>query len=277
MQPIRSISLPSRIHPPSVKLESAIDQLNLWQNSTTSSTSLQHGMLTLAELYNSIHDLLQSPLPTNRTLAHLAEDSLHVSATLLDSCDSSRNILLTLREHVLTLQSSFRRKGPSDSAEEVNNYFSFRRKAKKQMIKLLLGLKKLETKPFFSDAILQNADLHLQMLVSVLRTATAFAISVFRSLFLFLSSPAIKTKTCGLSIIPKLIPSRHLNSLSPEPMNEVHNTDVLLSSTRGSWNVKKTLERVDESIQGLETGLDSIFKCLVQNRVSFLNILTNNG
>ncbi|WZZ26711.1 hypothetical protein YC2023_010112 [Brassica napus] len=41
------------------------------------------------------------------------EHSLDVSTTLLDTCDTARNLILTLREHLLNLQSLLRRQGKS--------------------------------------------------------------------------------------------------------------------------------------------------------------------
>lgn len=244
--PIRSISLPSRIHHPSDKFQAALSQIHLFQNSSDSQ-SLQVSLLNLTELYHSLHQLNHS-LPTAR-----AEHSLDVSATLLDSCDAARNIILTLREHLLNLQSALRRKDKSMEVQ-IKEYFSFRKKIKKETNKLLLGLKKLEGSE-----------------------TTELAVSIFRSLFMFLSTmSAMKTKTCSLKFVSKLIGGGHRSSSSE--MSELQNMDVILRSHGdNSKETKKVLERLEERTEGLEAALDSLFKSLVQYRVYLLNILTTHS
>ncbi|EOA25561.1 hypothetical protein CARUB_v10018905mg [Capsella rubella] len=245
--PIRSISLPSRIHHPSAKFQAALTQIHLFQNSSDSQ-SLQLSLLNLSELYHSLHQLNHS-LPTAQ-----AERSLDVSATLLDSCDAVRNLILTLREHLLNLQSALRRKDKSMEVQ-IKEYFTFRKKTKKETSKLLLGLKKLEGSE-----------------------TTELAVSIFRSLFMFLSTTsAMKTKTCSLKFVSKLIGGGHHRSSSSET-SELHHVDVVLRSDGdNSKEVKKMLERLEERTEGLEAALDSLFKSLVQYRVYLLNILTSHS
>ncbi|KAG7560459.1 hypothetical protein ISN45_Aa05g019900 [Arabidopsis thaliana x Arabidopsis arenosa] len=244
--PIRSISLPSRIHHPSAKFQAALSQIHLFENSSDSQ-SLHASLLNLSELYHSLHQLNHS-LPTAQ-----AEHSLDVSATLLDSCDAARNLILTLREHLLNLQSALRRKDKSMEVQ-IKEYFSFRKKIKKETNKLLLGLKKLEGSE-----------------------TTDLAVSIFRSLFMFLSTTStVKTKTCSLKFVSKLISGGHRASSSM--MNELQNVDVVLRSDGdNSKEMKKMLERLEERTEELETALDSLFKSLVQYRVYLLNILTTHS
>ncbi|CAL9246782.1 unnamed protein product, partial [Arabidopsis halleri] len=244
--PIRSISLPTRIHHPSAKFQAALSQIHIFQNSSDSQ-SLQASLLNLSELYHSLHQLNHS-LPTAQ-----AEHSLDVSATLLDSCDAARNLILTLREHLLNLQSALRRKDKSMEVQ-IKEYFSFRKKIKKETNKLLLGLKKLEGSE-----------------------TTDLAVSIFRSLFMFLSTTStVKTKTCSLKFVSKLISGGNRSSSSI--MSELQNVDVVLRSDGdNSKEMKKLLERLEERTEELEAALDSLFKSLVQYRVYLLNILTTHS
>ncbi|KFK34386.1 hypothetical protein AALP_AA5G138400 [Arabis alpina] len=246
--PIRSISLPSRIHTPSTKFQAALSQLQLSQNSSFSdSQSLQVSILNLSEVYHSLHQLNHS-LPTAQ-----AEQSLDVSTTLLDSCDAARNLILNLREHLLNLQSALRRNGKSMEVQ-IKEYFSFRRKIKKEINKLILGLKKLDSSE-----------------------TTALAVSIFRSLFVFLSAttPTTSTNTCALKFVSKLISG---GGRSSSIMSELQNMDVVLRSDGdNSMEVKKMLQRLEDRIEGLESALDSLFKSLVQYRVYLLNILTTHS
>ena len=247
--PIRSISLPSRIHPPSAKFQAALSQLHTCHNSSSSdSQSLQISLLNLSELYHSLHQLNHS-LPTAQ-----AEHSLDVSTTLLDSCDAARNLILYLREHLLSLQSALRRKGKSMEVQ-IKEYFVFRKKIKKETSKLVLGLKKLDGSE-----------------------TTVLAVSLFRSLFTYLSTAsAMKTNTCTLRFVSKLIGGGGGRS-SSSIMSELHNLDLVLRSDGdNSKEVKKALEILEERTEGLEAALDSLFKSLVQYRVYLLNILTTRS
>ncbi|KAL0659038.1 hypothetical protein Bca4012_079623 [Brassica carinata] len=244
--PIRSISLPSRIHHPSAKFQAALSQLQTCQNSSSDSQSLQVSLFSLSELYHSLHQLNHS-LPTAQ-----AELSLDVSATLLDSCDAARNLIINLKEHLLNLHSALRRKGKSMEVQ-IKEYFAFRKKIKKETSKLILGLKKLDGSE-----------------------TTALAVSLLRSLFIFLSTTtSMKTNTCTLKFVSKLIGGRRSSS---SIMSELQNLDLVLRSDGdNSKEVKKTLEILEERTEGLEAALDSLFKSLVQYRVYLLNILTTHS
>nr|VDD39591.1 unnamed protein product [Brassica oleracea] len=244
--PIRSISLPSRIHHPSAKFQAALSQLQTCQNSSSDSQSLQVSLFSLSELYHSLHQLNHS-LPTAQ-----AELSLDVSATLLDSCDAARNLIINLKEHLLNLHSALRRKGKSMEVQ-IKEYFAFRKKIKKETSKLILGLKKLDGSE-----------------------TTALAVSLLRSLFIFLSTTtSMKTNTCTLKFVSKLIGGGRSSS---SIMSELQNLDLVLRSDGdNSKEVKKTLEILEERTEGLEAALDSLFKSLVQYRVYLLNILTTHS
>ena len=244
--PIRSISLPSRIHHPSAKFQAALSQLQTCQNSSSDSQSLQVSLFSLSELYHSLHQLNHS-LPTAQ-----AELSLDVSATLLDSCDAARNLIINLKEHLLNLHSALRRKGKSMEVQ-IKEYFVFRKKIKKETSKLILGLKELDGSE-----------------------TTALAVSLLRSLFIFLSTTtSMKTNTCTLKFVSKLIGGGRSSS---SIMSELQNLDLVLRSDGdNSKEVKKTLEILEERTEGLEAALDSLFKSLVQYRVYLLNILTTRS
>ncbi|XVF18121.1 hypothetical protein REPUB_Repub10bG0184800 [Reevesia pubescens] len=290
--PVRSISLPSRVHPTSVKHEAALNHLKAWKTSSVSTTSvssgetIQIGLVGLAELYNCVREMISSP-ETQRTLLHyqngkLVEEALDESVTFLDTCGKGRDVLLMMKEHVQTLQSALRRRrGDSSIETEVAAYINFRKKVKKEVAKCLGEMKKVESK--FGSSTPIDVDYHLLMMVKVLREASSVTISVFQSLLLFLSMPSTKTRWSKIS---KLIPTRLLSSDKEQKvMNEVGSVDLAVYSINGHLKigdgivevemVQRMLKTLDASIDGFEGGLDCIFKCLVQNRVTFLNIITH--
>lgn len=298
-QPVRSISLPSRTHPSSVRLESVLNTLKSCQISSVSTPfpvgaeTIQTGLVGLAELYNCLEELIHSPLTQQALLRYehreLVEEVLDGSITLLDTCGTARDIVFTMKEHVQTLQSALRRKGVDSRIESsIHAYMLFRKKVKKDVAKCLKELKRTERKDSSSPPL--DLDPRLSMVVGVLREASAITISIFRSLLLFLSTPAMEANAAARwsSLVSRLLPAT-ARLLSCEKgqkiVNEVGSVDVALCSLHGHLRNKdakaevqfaqKMLETLHLSINGVEDGLDCLFRCLLQNRVSFLNILAN--
>ena len=309
---IRSISLPSREHPCSVRIEALLNHLKSFQFSSAhvssfeSHTIIQSSLVGLAELYNCVDEFMNSPTTQQAlmpsTTRHcensLVEQALEGSITLLDTCNAAREVLLTMNQHVQTLQSALRRKGGGDSSVEANihAYLRFRKKAKKDIVaKCLAGLKRMEgynNNMALSDLSHQEND--MSMIVKVLGETSSVTISIFRSLLKLLSTPSsTNTKAInGWSLISKLMRKRLLvpSEREVEKVNDVNlvaKVDVSLHSLLGkiqsSDNIAKSeavqlsqrmLETLNSSSESLVVKLDCMFRCLVQNRVSLLNILT---
>ena len=273
-QPVRSVSLPTRIHPLSVKLRAALNRLSIWRRSSSSifvsasfgSEKLLVGLVNLTELYGCVHELLESPYVRN-TLRHhqkgkLLEDSLNGSVVLLDVCEAAREVIVTMREHMMNLKSALRRKGSVE-------------KAKKEISKHLIGLKKMET-----IDISPNIDQDPAVAsTSVLRETIEISVSILRHLLLFLSTPppppspppARKIKNI-IGLFPIPLASRSLADRYLDLIKEVKSLDDVFL---GSLEKNKRRDIVEESFGDLEAELDSVFKCLVKNRLLFLNILSN--
>lgn len=297
--PVRSISLPSRIHPTSVKLESFLSNIKKVQTPTVDSTETIHnGVLLLAELYSCVEEFIHTPATQQVLLRHrnggLMEEALKGSVTLLDTCCVARDVMLTMKQHVRTLQSTLRRRGGDSSnvESEINSYISFKKKMKKDISKCLGNLKKTETKIFSRFSLMDISDQQPSFIIKVLQETTAATISVLKSVLLFVSVPTGKSsKIGGFSLISKLVPMRS-SSPSDEKrerrmINEVESVEHALYSVLGKHSkkggsvkddvevAKRELEKLNVSIDGFESGLENMYRCLVENRVSLLNILTN--
>ncbi|KAE8010706.1 hypothetical protein FH972_007049 [Carpinus fangiana] len=282
-QPFRSISLPSRTHPSSVRLEEVLNTLKSCQISSVSTafpvgaeTIHQTGLVGLAELYNCLEELIHSPLSQQALLRHehrnLVEEVLDGSITLLDTCGTARDIIFTMKEHVQTLQSALRRKGVDSRIEsDIHAYMVFRKKVKKDVAKCLKELKRTERK--VPSSPLLDLDPRLSMVIGVLREASAITMSIFRSLLLFLSVPAMETNAARWSsLVSRLMPAK-ARLLSCEKgqkiINEVGSVDVALCSlhehlrnTDAKTEVQlaqRTLETLHLSINNVEDGLDYLF------------------
>ncbi|KAL5819017.1 hypothetical protein ACOSQ4_022859 [Xanthoceras sorbifolium] len=286
----RSISLPARLHPNSLNIEAELIKLRTREESSSSGAeSIQTGLIRLVELYNSIEDLINSPT-TQQALqkqkqVKFVEEALDKSVGLLDACGNARELVSNMKDQVQELQSALRRRvgGDYSSTEsKIHDYMSFRKKSKKDKAKCLRELKRIDN--MIESCTMVDSDHEQMFMVSnVLRESSAITTSIFRLILLFLSMSApMKTKTSGWSFIRKLIPAA--SERSQQIFNEVGSVDVALHNLHGQIRKSdakidvqialKTLETFDATIRNLETGLDSLFRRLIQNRVSLLNILT---
>ncbi|XP_004512244.1 uncharacterized protein [Cicer arietinum] len=296
-QPLRSISFPTRGNPSSQRVQSLLNNLkqhhkhSLSSNFYSKTETIQSDLVLLAEMYNCMEEELFNSQQTQQALLHykdgkLISQTLCGSVILLDACECSRDLLLILREHMQTLESSIRRrirKGDSSIENSVSSYESFRKNAKKKISKQLLQLKRMQNK-VNSFSLCDNQDQKLTFLATVLREANTITITILCSMLLFLSMPALGTK--GSSLISKLKPMMLFSSLKEGNNNngvgELNNVLCCLIGKEKSSDYNsegqralKLLERLNVDIDGLESGLDCMFRCLVKNRVLFLNMLAH--
>ncbi|XP_047178945.1 uncharacterized protein LOC124845810 [Vigna umbellata] len=293
-QPVRSISLPTRVHPSSQRVEELLNHLRphhlpqfVSRTTCLEAETIQSDLVVLAELYNCMEELFHSP-QTQQALLHyqngkLVEEALGGSVTLLDACGSGRDLLLGLKEQVQSLQSAMRRRrGDSSIEKSICEYNSFRKKAKKDIAKQLGAMKRMENKVNCCSLMSQTQDQHLIFQAKVLKEASIITISIFRSLLLFLSMPGLRTK--GTSVISKLKPTRLFSSEKEQKNTNVVDLSAVCSLLgRGKHSDTKVelqstlrvLQTLNVCIDGLEGELDCLFRRIVQNRVSFLNMLAH--
>ncbi|KAL6345197.1 hypothetical protein AAG906_015680 [Vitis piasezkii] len=277
---VRSISLPTRLHPHSLRIEAELNKLKAWEVSCASvlvspgAETIQIGLAGVMELYNYVEELIHSPLTRQALLCHqhrkLVEEALDGSVTLLDACGTAKDILLMTNEHVQDLQSALRRRVETQAL----------RKVKKDISKCLGALQRMESRLGSSPVL--HLDHHLAVVVRLLREVSGITISTFRSLLLFFSMPAVRKMFGGWSLITKLIPMA--SGKGQKIVNEVGSVDVAIHTLQEQLHnsdakvelqvTQRRLEALNFSIEGLEAGVNCMYRCLIQNRVSLLNVLT---
>ncbi|KAK7309400.1 hypothetical protein RJT34_06092 [Clitoria ternatea] len=284
---VRSISLPSRLHPSLPRIEKELKRMKTWDDASKDATSsmqteaIKAGLTGLTELYCYVQELIGSPHTQKALLHHEGkhvEKPLDMSVSLLDICGSTRELLLLMKEHVLHLQSAMRRKGLDSSVnDQICAYICFKKRAKKDISKRLKALKTIESS--FKPYPLLDIDHHLVMMTNVLRELSKVTISFFRQLVHFICAPVVlKKHTRGWTLFSKIVSTRcDIEKRSIDygvALCYFHKRFRKIDVKSDVQIVKRRLGEVEWSIGELEAGLDCLFRCLIQQRVSLLNLLT---
>ncbi|XP_026451308.1 uncharacterized protein LOC113351564 [Papaver somniferum] len=232
----RSISLPTRSHPLAAAVEEQLCKLR----SSDLTSSISNNLVALKELYACVEDILSTKE------GKCLDAVLDGSVILLDVCGTIKDVLSQMKQSAQDLQSSIRRR-----SNEFDAYMTSRKKVCKVIQKCLSALKK-------------NTNRNNDLVTDILTEVEATTLAVFESVLSFLSAPKQR------SLVSKLT----TKSLTQQVVNEVTKVDVALKSkVIEAKEVQKPLAPLEMNLQELEDGLESVFRCLIKNRVSFLNIL----
>ncbi|EOX90711.1 Uncharacterized protein TCM_000101 [Theobroma cacao] len=279
---VRSISLPSRSHPTTLRIEDELNRLKTWEASPLStSESICAGLSGLEDLYQCMDDLLNLASTQQVLSQHQHEkcidELLDGSVRLLDICSIARDYMFQLKERVHALQSALRRRKRDSSIEnDIINYTCFRKEMKKQGKKLITELKQMDNK--LGASPLLDQDHHFSAVIRVLREVNAMNTSIFQSLFSFLSA-LVSSKQTRWSLVSKLM---HKGVISceekQENVNELESVDAALcrhtSDVEKMQIAHKRLVALESSIEGLENRLECVFRHLIKARTSLLNIVS---
>lgn len=296
-QHVKSISLPARSHPSTARVEEQLNKLKSMEANYSSASFSSHSLCLclsgLGALYECADDLLNMG-STKQVLSQkrhekCMDELVEGPVRLLDVCGTTRDVLMQINEHVQALQSALRRrKGDFSTLENsITIYTCFRKKMNKDV-------KKLANKfgpSLFSISLPQddhNND-HFYAVIRVLRQVWAVNISIFRSLLGFLTfSSGSKSKSKSnirkWSLAAKLIMYKGVVACEEGLVcvNELESVDgALICSTATKLGdgekiqtAQKRLEALENSIQGLESGLENVFRRLIKTRASLLNIIS---
>ncbi|KAI3979573.1 hypothetical protein MKX01_001765 [Papaver californicum] len=235
-------SLPTTSYPLTLVVEEQLCQLRSSEQ-PTSSSSISNKLAGLTDLYESVDDFLSTHD------AKCLDTVLDGSIMLLDVCSTIKDVLSQMKQSAQDLQSSIRRR-----SNEVDTYMTSRKKVAKVIRKCLTDLKRTANKKH--DLV---AD------VSLLKEVEATTLAVFESILSFVSEPKQNK-----SLISKLMSTKG----EAQQISEVMKIDIALKSKEIEVkDVQKPLKAVEMNLQDLENGLESVFRCLIKNRVSLLNIL----
>ena len=149
---VRSISLPSRSHPATLKIQEELNKLKALEASSSSTLgAICNGLSGLEELYKCLDELLSLP-STQQALSHLRNEKwfnelLDGPVRLLDICGTARDVISQFKENVGDLRSALRRKiGDLCSESCISNYLCSRKKMNNEAKKFLAAMKKMDSK-----------------------------------------------------------------------------------------------------------------------------------
>ncbi|KAK9048636.1 hypothetical protein SSX86_032398 [Deinandra increscens subsp. villosa] len=286
---LRSSSFPSSLNPSFSRIETKLHELKTLTPFYTS-TCIHIDLVRLIDLYVSVDELIGSSKTQKVNLQYrnkaLIEDALAASSRLMDSYSKLVELLAQMKEDVRVLQFALRRQGIyARSEDHLLGYFLSRKKAKKNIVRCLRSFDQLERET--ESYPTSGEDNHLSRLIAVLRDIVIATISVFRYVLLSLSCGKPKLNN-GFSFIKKLIRTDYKPSCQKD--REIIKDADILDLTLDSLliNIKKNecqtvevqvgierLHKLDLQVEGYEIGLDSLYRKLIQTRVSLLNILAN--
>ncbi|KAK3029164.1 hypothetical protein RJ639_039719 [Escallonia herrerae] len=283
----RSISLPSRSHPSTLRIEEELNKLKTREvSSDLTAETICTGLSEMEELYKCIDDLLSLPLTQQALSVHpqkvSANEFLDGSLRLFDICGITKATMSQIKGHVRDLQSSLRRKkGELSIKSSIIKFTSFRKKIKKDAKRLIADMKQMDWEMGSSQVL--DLDHHLGAVIRVLREVSAVSISIFQSLLVFLSVPVLKKSPSRWSVVSKLMSKWAACENEPDSMNELERADAALRSLckRGSIDEEKMktaqsrLEVLEVCIEVIENGLESVFRRSIKTRAAFLNIFSN--
>lgn len=270
----RSNSLPLRPHPVVDDVDEHLCRLKA-SAATSSSSSLSQKLGKVQDLHDSIDNLLLLPLTHQAVVDNdSVDDLLEGSLELVDLCSMAKDVLSQMKECTHELQFVLRRRRGDDITNDVQKYLNSRKIMKKTIHKALKGMEKSSSKT--SD---ESSDI-----VTLLKQAEAITYSTIESLLSFMAGPKSVSKASRWSMVSKLMqPKRVACKEEGSNTNLVEMVDATLSSIKSHKSnvllqvedVQNLVRELDSSVDELEDDLERLYRRLIKNRVSFLNILNH--
>ncbi|KAL5703394.1 hypothetical protein ACHQM5_028491 [Ranunculus cassubicifolius] len=286
---VRSTSLPSTSHPLTSRVKEELSKLRRWVHSKSCSWSttdvLQDGICALMCLYESVEDMLQLQESQRVLIQHrdhrCVDRVLDGTLRLLDVSGTTRDAMMEMKECVQNTQSALRRRGnDSELRNQINAYMVTSKKITKLIHKCHTESKKVEAECPYSP---MDIDQDLIAIATILREVEVMTLSVCALILSFMLGSRKHPKQTTLFSVAKFVQSKRISCENKQADHtEFEMVHTVLSSfscqksldTAALQNAKKRLEAVEGIIGNFEGRMEGIFRALVQNRVTLLNILS---
>ncbi|CAL9146075.1 unnamed protein product [Musa hybrid cultivar] len=266
----RSTSMPSGDHPFMLKVE---EELQKVKSSVVQSSSTAHmiceGLRGIQGLYRCIEELLCLPssnqIFVNPQQNKWVEVELEMSVRLLDLLGKLRDNMILIKEQIRDLEMTLRRRGEVVAQSKMQAYLHPDKKAEKDVKNCFRFLKQMDDK--YALCCTDDKESNSWTVVRTLKAAREITVSLLQSILKFLCMPRPKTKTSRWSLISKAL---HKRKVACEGEHE----DIEANDDGRVPKARDQLQILQKSIDEIEAGLECLFRSLVQNRVSLLNILS---
>ncbi|KAM0914090.1 hypothetical protein ACQ4PT_011783 [Festuca glaucescens] len=250
----RSASLPrEHSHPILTHLDDCVRTLRSWSAGAAGHAS---GIALLDAVLASLGDLLALPQAVAALQEAAAFDEiLDRFLVLADAYGTFQSALIMLKQSVAELQISTRR---GDSMM-VTTLFHAHRRAEKELCRLAATMRHATRCTLAVSRTLDTTDNEVIGIIAEVAAATAEA-----SEAIFLESAAMSPE-----LVPAIVQTSNkwLARLSVRPAAKKAVPEKAMVTL-------ERLQKLEECINGLETGSEKVFRRLLQSRVSLLNIHT---
>ncbi|KAG6536840.1 uncharacterized protein LOC122008956 [Zingiber officinale] len=269
---VRSISLPSQTHPATRRVEDELQKLRTWMESSASSMTKEmicNGMRRLGELYDGMEDICHLP-GIRQGLLHFEQKKRlqqHAdgSIKLLDLFGTIKDAVISMKESVQDLQLAIRRRGENPTEDKVKAYI----RSRKALLKMIKKSYKEQVNGKCKPVPEQT---ELSVILRMLNEACSITVSLLCSITHSTFAPEAKSSWWSFS-------SKTMRAIS-RTSYETWNMDVSLftgvkeAGAEKMVIVQDQLQSIEKSLGDLENGMECLFRRLIQNRVSLLNILS---
>ncbi|KAM0942282.1 hypothetical protein DsansV1_C15g0136611 [Dioscorea sansibarensis] len=269
---VRSNSLPSRSHPISATAEEELNKLKACV--MVSPKMICKSLSGVCVFYDCIEELLH--LHSNQqTLSHSqekrwVEEELDASLRLVELCGIVRDTLAVTKEHAQELEMVLRRKRSMTNESKLQCHVQSDKKTRKSIRNCLKAMKHMDGK-----------DSDRSTVSKMFTEARDVTISLLQSIASSLS-PSSTQNTSRWSFVSKAL---HKKKVTCEEFEDSNWGDFSFNSIYECVSRKdvdelramKAQDRLAEMmsrLEGLEIELESLYRRLIRNRVSLLNLLS---
>ncbi|XP_074580886.1 uncharacterized protein LOC141837370 [Curcuma longa] len=261
---VRCISMPSRDHPIILEVQEQLQKLKSFAGEYyLTPQMICEGLQALACLHECIDELLQlsssSQLFSNTQHNRWVEIELDISIRLLDLLGTIRDCMILAKEYIRDLEMAHRRGGETVCQSKLHSPICSDRKAKQGIKNCIKLLKQMDDR-----LVLCCVHNDLYHVTTTWKEAREITLSLLQSIFNFLTVRSPRPKTGRWSLISKALHKRKVacDDLKHEHTEANHRT------------LKKLESQTLQNIEDIEAGLECLFRRLIQNRVTLLNILS---